>query len=157
MMARYISHLIRNGMTVPALFQWKDPLSRNGNFHYEDKIIVSPSYLYNGNPYPCSSYHDGQVHITSYKKWHDYAALFKWKDHLSRNGDSHYKDKMVMNPSDLYNGTPYSSKTTSLLWDGPLIHFAMIMSTCLKAHYHILSDGLCQNLKAWTLSHQLCY
>ena len=32
-----------------ALFQYKDRLSRYGKFHYQDKTIVKPSYLYNGD------------------------------------------------------------------------------------------------------------
>ena len=31
-----------------ALTQYKNDLSRCGNFHYKDKTVVGPSYLYNG-------------------------------------------------------------------------------------------------------------
>ena len=34
-----------------ALSQCKDCLSRYRDFHHEDKMVVRPSYLYNGNPY----------------------------------------------------------------------------------------------------------
>ena len=33
------------------LSQYKDGLSRYGDFHYEDNIFGKPSYLYNGNTY----------------------------------------------------------------------------------------------------------
>ena len=44
----------------------------------------------------------------------------QYKDNLSRYGYSHYKDKMVIRPSYLYNGKPYTGKTPSLCWDSPL-------------------------------------
>ena len=47
-------------------------------------------------------------------------VLSQYKDHLSMYGDFHYKDKMVMRLSYLYNGNTYTGKT-SLYWDGPLI------------------------------------
>ena len=31
--------------------QYKDGLSRYGDFHYKDKTVLRPSYLYDGNPY----------------------------------------------------------------------------------------------------------
>ena len=34
-----------------ALFQYKDGLSRYGDFHYKDKTVMRPYYLYNGNTY----------------------------------------------------------------------------------------------------------
>ena len=34
-----------------ALFQYKDRLSSYGDFHYKDKTVVRPSYLYYGNAY----------------------------------------------------------------------------------------------------------
>ena len=34
-----------------ALFQYKKRLSRYEDFHYKDKTVVRPSYLYNGNSY----------------------------------------------------------------------------------------------------------
>ena len=40
---------------------------------------------------------------------------------FSRYGDSHVKDKTVGRPSYLYHGDPYTGKTTSLYWDGPLV------------------------------------
>ena len=36
---------------IRALSQYKDHFSRYGNFHYKDKTVVRPSYLYNGNSY----------------------------------------------------------------------------------------------------------
>ena len=49
--------------TTWALSQYKDSLSRYGDFHHEDKMVKRPSYLYNGNS-SCSdkmtsSYWDG--------------------------------------------------------------------------------------------------
>ena len=35
----------------PSQYTYKDRLSRYGDFHYKDKTVVKPSYLYNGNPY----------------------------------------------------------------------------------------------------------
>ena len=37
-----------------------------------------------------------------------------------RYGDSHVKDKTVARPSYLQHGDPYTGKTASLYWDGPL-------------------------------------
>ena len=37
-------------------------------------------------------------------------ALFKYKDHLSRYGDSHDKDKTVVTPPYLYCGNPHTWK-----------------------------------------------
>ena len=37
-----------------------------------------------------------------------------------RYGDSHVKDMTVARPSYLSHGDPYTGKTTSLYWDGPL-------------------------------------
>ena len=46
----------------------------------------------------------------------------KSKDNFSRYGDSRYrKDKMVSQPSDLYNRNAYADKTASLYWNGTLI------------------------------------
>ena len=42
----------------------------------------------------------------------------QYKDVLSEYGDFHYKDKMVSQPSYLYNGNSFTGKT-SLYWDGP--------------------------------------
>ena len=36
-------------LLAPSLY--KDRLSRYGDFHYKDKAVVRPSYIYNGNPY----------------------------------------------------------------------------------------------------------
>ena len=36
-------------------------------------------------------------------------------------GDFHYKDKTDVRQSYLYNGNPYTGKTTSLYWDGILV------------------------------------
>ena len=53
----------------------------------------------------------------------------QYKDGVSRYWEFHYKDKMVVTPS-LYNGNPYTGKTTSLYWDSPLdLHFWKYMMT----------------------------
>ena len=36
------------------------------------------------------------------------------------DGDSHVKDKTVVRPSYLQHVDPYTGKTTSKYWDGPL-------------------------------------
>ena len=48
-------------------------------------------------------------------------AQSQYKDSLYRCGDFHYKDKMVMRLSYLYNGNSNASKTAFLLWDRPLV------------------------------------
>ena len=48
-------------------------------------------------------------------------TLSQYKDHFSRYGDFHYKDKMVIGLSYLYNGNPYTTKMASLYWDGTLV------------------------------------
>ena len=42
----------------------------------------------------------------------------QYKDCLPKHKESHYKDKTVVWPSDLYNGNPYVGKTASLYWEG---------------------------------------
>ena len=37
-------------------------------------------------------------------------ALYQYKDHFSRYGDSYHKDKTVMRLSYFYNGNPYTNK-----------------------------------------------
>ena len=47
-----------------ALSQYKDSLSMYVDFPYKDKMVVRPSYLYNGNSYSCnmtSLYWDGPL------------------------------------------------------------------------------------------------
>ena len=46
-----------------------------------------------------------------------------------RYGDFHVKDKTVVGPSYLKHGDPYTGKTTSLYWDGPLVSHTWI-SNC---------------------------
>ena len=46
-------------------------------------------------------------------------ALSQYKDRLSRYGDFHYKDRMVMIVSYLYNGNLYTGNMASLYWNGP--------------------------------------
>ena len=48
----------------------------------------------------------------------DFMVLSQYKDSLSRYSDSHYKDKLVVRLSNLFNGNPYTGKMTSLYWDG---------------------------------------
>ena len=52
---------------------------------------------------------------------HICVARPQWvKDCLSRYGNFHYKDKMVVKPSYLYNGNSYTGGLTHLYWDRPL-------------------------------------
>ena len=37
-------------LSIRVLFQYKDCPSRYGDYHYKDKTVIRPSYLYNGNP-----------------------------------------------------------------------------------------------------------
>ena len=46
-------------------------------------------------------------------------APSQYRDDLSRYGDFHYKEKMIVRPSFLYNGNPHTAKTSSY-WEGPL-------------------------------------
>ena len=50
-------------------------------------------------------------------------VLSQYKNHLSRYGDSHYKDKKVVRLSYIYNGNSYTDKMTSLYWISPLMFF----------------------------------
>ena len=43
---------------------------------------------------------------------------FQYKDHISKYGDFHYKDKTTMRPSSLDNGKRHTGKMASLCWDG---------------------------------------
>ena len=52
--------------------------------------------------------------------WANTWASFRYKDLLSRYGYFHYEDKTVSRQSNLYDGNPYTGKTTSLYWDAPL-------------------------------------
>ena len=40
----------------PSQYMYKDGLSRNGDFNYNVKTVVRPSYLYIGNPYTGKTY-----------------------------------------------------------------------------------------------------
>ena len=69
----------------------------------------------------------------------DIWALFHYKDRFSQVWDSHVKDKTVARPSYLWYGDPYTDKTTSLYWDGPLVllalnYFAQISYQCNETH-----------------------
>ena len=46
-------------------------------------------------------------------------VLFQYKDYLSMYRDFHYKDKIVMRLSHLYNGNSYTGKMTSLYLNSP--------------------------------------
>ena len=52
--------------------------------------------------------------LTMGRSWPTQRALFQYKDHLSRYGYFHYKDKTVVRPSYLYKGNSYTGKTGSL-------------------------------------------
>ena len=43
----------------------------------------------------------------------------KYKDGASKYEDLHDKDKLVLRPSNLYNGIPFTGKMISLYWDSP--------------------------------------
>ena len=62
--------------------------------------------------------------------WHIFTqVVLQWrsrapsqcKDVLSGHGDFHYEYRTVVRPSYLYNGNPYTDKTTSSYWD-PVIY-----------------------------------
>ena len=44
-------YLRNHGDLIWVQFQYKDWLSRYRDAHYEDKMVMRPSYLYNGNSY----------------------------------------------------------------------------------------------------------
>ena len=56
--------------------------------------------------------------------WHHMTLLtwgpFQYKDHLSRYGDCHVKDKTMNRPYYIWHGNLYTGKTASLYWHGPL-------------------------------------
>ena len=60
-----------------------------GYFHYKDKTMVRPSYLYNGNPYV------GNI-VSVY--WYDPGAVFKWTHFSILVHQKLYtvKDKMLL-------------------------------------------------------------
>ena len=51
-----------------------------------------------------------------WRMWEKDQAPSQYKDHISRYGDFHYKEKMLMRPSYLYNGNSYTENTASLYW-----------------------------------------
>ena len=51
----------------------------------------------------------------------------QYKDSLSSNGDSYYKDKTIMTQSYLYHVAAYTGK--SLYWDSPLVIFSCTLVT----------------------------
>ena len=60
-------------------------------------------------------------------------AVSQYKAGLSMYWDFHCKDKTVLWPSHLYNGSPYIGKT-SLYWHGPLVvslHKCSVMQSCI--------------------------
>ena len=72
---------------------------------------------------------------------HSTWALFQYKDHLSRYSDSHYKDKMVMKPSNLYNWNFYYGRTASLYWDTPLVAVSKTLTSLAKpVNYSVWRD-----------------
>ena len=58
--------------------------------------------------------------------------------------DSRVKDKTVTNPSYLEHGYPYTGKTTSLYWDGPLLANRMYV-----LDIQITWSGKSDNVKTW--------
>ena len=68
--------------------QYRDRLSRHGDFHYEDKT-VSPSYLYNGNPTSGKTVltlrrDPGFNHITQMANIVTYSGLIRYHSKLVR-------------------------------------------------------------------------
>ena len=60
-------------------------------------------------------------------------TLFQYEDSLSQYMESHYKEKMVMRLSYLYNGNPYSGKMEFLYQTAPRRQSGCCR--CLGAHY----------------------
>ena len=54
------------------------------------------------------------------------------KDCLSRYGDFHDKDDIIVRPSNCYNGNIYTSKTTSLYWDLLVCGFSSMEPVSLR-------------------------
>ena len=81
-----------------------------------------------------------------------YRALFRYKDCTSRYRDFHFKDKMVLWPSYLYNGNPYTDETASLYQIGPLeatltvikaiIHFYIAVCTIQWSNCSSFNGGI---------------
>ena len=66
------------------------------------------------------------------------SAPFQYENSLSRYVDFHYKEKMVVRLSYLYNGNSHTGKTTSLYWNGPQIP-ANRKCPHLHTQYHVLA------------------
>ena len=85
----------------------------------------------------------------NYFDWNHPKGPSQYKDRLSKYMEFHYKDKMAVTVL-LYNGNPYTGKTTSLYWDGPQIvyslgstsfrhrSYAKVLDRCLIHFDHIL-------------------
>ena len=71
------------------------------DFHFaNEKSLLTVSFI---------SFHISNCMITS----------SPYKDSISRHGDFHDKYKMVLGPSYLYHGDPYTGKMVYLYWDAP--------------------------------------
>ena len=57
-------------------------------------------------------------------------ALNEYKGRLSRYGDFHFKEKTDLRQYNRLNVNPYTGKTPSLYWDGPLL--CMLLLLCLS-------------------------
>ena len=81
----------------------------------------------------------------------------QYKDHLFRHRDSHYKNKMVVTTSCVYNRNFFVDKMTCLYWAGTLYilkqkyhHFDEIFNTVLTGNCHFDKYWSCQ----WWKFHQ---
>ena len=75
-------------------------------------------------------------------------APSQYEDDLPRHENFYHEDKTVTRPSYLYNGNPYTGKTTSLYWNGPWSQWAdEISQDVCKNHlwFHNPLRVNCQN------------
>ena len=83
-----------------------------------DQMVVRSAYLHNGISYTgkmTSLYWIRALISLPTCQWCP-ESTFNIKMSSYKYRDSHYKDKMVVKPSHLYNGNSYTGKMTSLYW-----------------------------------------
>ena len=101
-------------------------IKNNKKFSHIFQHIILNIYIYNQHQWSMSS-----------------APCFNTKTVFSGIGITIYKDKAVIRMSDLYNGNPYTGKT-SLYCNSPLV--AIARATILVPN-HVVKSTTCTNLK----------
>ena len=115
--------------------QYKDSLSRYGNFHHKDKMVSRQSYLYNGNPYTGNTTSLYGVERAS-------GPCFNIKMSSYQYRKSHCGDKTLLRPSYLHNGISYTGKMSSSYWIRALVlcfcSFELILLSKSSCDTHVM-------------------